>query len=73
VVPSAVLLAFGVVMGAVFVWDLGGLASRVRERLEARSLDGAFYRRMPSWFLRAFGIWCFVFGIGQFAFVVTFR
>jgi hypothetical protein len=71
VIPSAVLLVFGVVMGTVFIWDLGGFASRMRQRLEERSFDGAFYRRMPAWALRAFGIWAMVFGIGQFVYIVT--
>jgi hypothetical protein len=48
VIPSAVLLVFGVVMGTALIWDLGGFASRMRQRLEERSFDGALYRRMPS-------------------------
>lgn len=70
-VLDSLMLAFFVVMGVAFFWDLGGFASRMRERLEARPLTGAFYRRMPPWFLQAFGIWSIVFGIGCFVFVAT--
>jgi hypothetical protein len=67
-IGSAVLLAFAVAMGVVNLWDAGGLASKMRERLEDRGWW------MPSWWERVFGVWCFVFGIGQFIFLyVTTR
>jgi hypothetical protein len=31
----------------------------------------AWYRRLPPWYFRAFGVWCFVFGIGQLIFVIA--
>lgn len=65
-VPFAVLLVFSVVIGIAFILDLGGIGSRLRERLENRYRDGEFYERMPRWAMRAFGIWCVVIGIGQF-------
>ena len=67
-IPSAVLLAFAVLMGIVFIWDLGGLARRMRESLAGLPLGGALYRRMPTWTLRAFGVWWVIFGIGQFVY-----
>jgi hypothetical protein len=70
VIPSAVLLVFGVLMGAALIWDLGGFASRMREGLEGQALGGVLYRRLPTWTLRAFGIWCVIFGIGQFFYLL---
>jgi hypothetical protein len=74
-VGSVVLLVLGLVMGAVAIWDVRGLASSMRGRLEERSVIGAAYKRMPSWTFRAFGVWCVVFGVGQFAivYIVTRR
>jgi hypothetical protein len=70
VIPSAVLLVFGVLMGTALIWDLGGFASRMRQGLEGLSLGGMFYRRMPNWTIHAFGIWCVIFGIGQFVYIL---
>lgn len=66
---SVVLLVMAVAMGVVAIWDVGGQATTMRARLEAMPVLGAAYRRMPSWTFRAFGVWCFVFGIGQLVFV----
>jgi hypothetical protein len=55
--------------GVVAIWDLGGLASTVRERRSAMPVLGASYRRLPSWAFRAFGIWCILFGIGQLIYI----
>jgi hypothetical protein len=66
VVPSFVVLVGSLVLGAVLHWDVRGYATRSRQRFEARALDGALYRKLPAWTFRAFGVWCFVFGIGQF-------
>jgi hypothetical protein len=63
------LLVLAVAMGVVAVWDLGGLATTMRTRLDALPLLGASYARLPSWTFRAFGVWCIVFGIGQLIFV----
>jgi hypothetical protein len=41
----------------------------MRARLEAMPVLSPSYRRLPSWTFRAFGVWCFVFGIGQLIFV----
>jgi hypothetical protein len=64
-----VLLVVAAAMGVVAIWDVGGLATTMRARLEAMPVLGASYRRLPSWTFRAFGVWCFVFGIGQLVFV----
>ena len=63
--PSLILI-FSLTWGIILFWDVRGYATRVRRQTEARRFDGALYRKLPSWWLRAFGIWCFVFGIGQF-------
>ena len=60
---SVVLLVGAVAIRVVNIWDVGGLASRMRARLEARR----YYPPIPSWWERVFGIRCFVFGIGQAA------
>jgi len=64
--PVMIMLVLSLVTGVVFCWDVHGYATRFRQRLEARTLDGALFRRLPTWTFRAFGVWCFVFGIGQF-------
>jgi hypothetical protein len=66
---SVVLLVVAIAMGALAIWDIGRLATTMRARLEAMPMAGASYRRLPSWTFRAFGVWCFVFGIGQLVFV----
>jgi len=58
-----------IALGVVAIRDIGGLATITRTRLEAMPVAGASYRRLPSWTFRAFGVWCFVFGIGQLAVV----
>ena len=72
-IGSAILLLFCLAMGATFFWNLGGSATRMDKRLQAMSGYGPLYRRlpMPSWAFRAFGIWCVVFGIGQFIYVAA--
>jgi hypothetical protein len=67
-VPSTILLVYAVTMGAVFWWDVRGIARRMRTRFESRGFDGVLYRALPTWAFRAFGAWCFVFGVGQFVF-----
>jgi hypothetical protein len=62
-----VLLVFAVAIGVVNIWDVGGLASKMRARLEARR----YYPPIPSWWERVFGVWCFVFGIGQLIFFIA--
>ena len=54
-------------MGVAFFWDVRGFASLMRRRMEAGPFGG-LYRRLPSWTYRAFGVWCFAFGFGQFAY-----
>ena len=71
VIGSAVLLVAAFAMGAAFIWNLGGFADRMRQGLEDAPLAGVLYRRMPSWTLRAFGIWCLIFGIGQLTFFLV--
>ena len=61
----------GVAIGVVCIWDVGGLATMMRARLEERSVMRAWYRRLPSWTFRAFGVWCIVFGIGQLIYVIA--
>jgi len=68
---SVFLLVLALMMGVTAIWDLGGLATGVRARLDAAPLLGGAYRRLPPWTFRAFGIWCIVFGIGQLIFVAT--
>jgi hypothetical protein len=65
-IPSLVLLVYAWGLGAVFFWDVRGMATRTRRRYEARALYNARYWKLPSWAFRAFGIWCFVFGVGEF-------
>jgi hypothetical protein len=62
---SVLLLVLAVAMGVVAIWDVGGLVTTMRARLDAMPMLGASYRRLPSWVFRAFGVWCIVFGIGQ--------
>jgi hypothetical protein len=69
--PSVVFLVFAVGMGVVFIWDVGGAASAMRGRLEAKSRMRAWYKRLPPWTFRAFGVWSVVFGIGQLIFVIA--
>ena len=51
---SVVLLVVAVAMGVVFIWDVGGAATAMRARLEAKSMMGAWHRRLPPWTFRAF-------------------
>ena len=67
--PVIIMLVLSLVMGVVLCWDVRGCATEFRQRLEARAIDGALFRRLPAWTFRAFGAWCFVFGIGQFVFL----
>jgi hypothetical protein len=60
------MLVYAWALGAAFFWDVRGVATRARRKFEARALDGGLYRKLPSWAFRAFGIWCFVFGVGEF-------
>ena len=73
VAGSVLLFVFAVAMGAAFTWDIGGLATKMRQRLEAKSIFGDLYKRMPSWTFRAFGVWCFVCGIGWLIYVYSLR
>ena len=70
--PS-ILLVVCLAMGAGFFWDIRGFAAAARRRFEERRFDGALHRKLPSWAYRAFGIWCFAFGIGQFLFAALKR
>ena len=70
---SVLLLVLSVAMGAVAIWDFGGLATTVRRRLSAMPVLGALYRRTPSWAFRAFGVWYILFGIGQLMFSMPSR
>jgi len=56
-------------MGAGFFWDIRGFATHMRARVEAQPITGRLNRLLPSWFYRAFGVWCFVFGTGVFVFL----
>jgi hypothetical protein len=62
---SVVLLVLAVAMGVAFIGDVGGTATKMRSRLETRSMMRAWCKRLPPWTFRAFGVWCIVFGIGQ--------
>lgn len=67
-IPSILLLVYAWGVGAAFLWDVRGVATRVRRKWEARALEGAMLgRQLPSWAFRAFALWCFVFGVGEFA------
>ena len=66
VIGPSILLISSLAMGVGFFWDVRSFATAVRRRFEERSFDGALHRKLPSWAYRAFGAWCFVFGIGQF-------
>jgi hypothetical protein len=70
-VGSVIFLVLAVAMGVVCIWDVGGAATAVRQRLDERSMMRAWYRRLPPWYFRAFGVWCFVFGIGQLIFFLV--
>lgn len=63
IVPVLFFVA-AVAMGATFIWDIGGLASKMRADLDESPLHGALHRRLPSWAYRAFGVWCIIFGTG---------
>jgi hypothetical protein len=73
VIQSAVLLVFAVAMGVALLWDPGGIAGRWRQGMERQAERAIVSQRIPAgWTLRAFGIWCVAFGIGQFIyFAVT--
>ena len=71
VAGSVLLFVFAVVMGVTFTGDIGGLATKMRQRLEERSIFGYLYKRMPSWMFRAFGVWRFVCGIGWLIYVYS--
>ena len=68
---SVVFLVLCVAIGVVCIWDVGGLATMMRSRLETRSVMRAWYRRLPPWTFRAFGVWGIVFGIGQLTYVIA--
>lgn len=70
-VPAAIFLALCAVTGAVFLFDLGGFASRMRQGIEQQRPFGAAHQRLPAWTFRAFGAWCVVFGIGMFIFLTA--
>lgn len=62
---SILLFVFSFAMGIAFIWDVGGVASRMSARLVARdTVYAALYRRAP-WLNQAFGIWCILFSIGE--------
>jgi hypothetical protein len=62
----------GTAMGIAFIWDVGGLASRMSARLVVRDpVYGALYRRVP-WLNRAFGVWCILFSVGELVFFYCF-
>jgi energy-coupling factor transporter transmembrane protein EcfT len=69
--PSVVFLLVALAMGVVFIWDVGRVATAMRARLEERSMMRAWYKRLPPWTFRAFGVWCVVFGIGQLIFFIA--
>lgn len=62
---SVAILVVALAMGSVFIWDIGGFATRMREGLD-HGIGGRLYRRLPRWTMRAFGYWCVLLGIGQF-------
>lgn len=64
---SIVILVIALAMGVALIWDIQRLASRMREGVESGPLGG-LHKRLPSWTYRAFGIWCVLFGCGQFAY-----
>ena len=66
---SVIILALGLVIGVVAIWDVGGLATTMRNRLEGLPLLGGSYGRLPSWMFRAFGVWCVAFAVGQLVYV----
>jgi len=62
------ILVVCVAMGVTFIWDVGGLASRMRARLDWDPGYRALYRRVP-WMDRVIGVWWIAFGIGQLIYV----
>ena len=66
IVAALALKLLPLALGGGFFWDVRGFATAMRRRLEERSFDGALHKRLPSWAYRAFGVWCFIFGIAQF-------
>ena len=66
---SVLLLVLAVAIGVVSIWDVGGVVTAMRARLEAMPVLGASHRRLPSWVFRAFGVWCIVFGVAQFIYL----
>jgi hypothetical protein len=63
-VPQVILMVFGVALGVVLLTDFKGLATGMLEQTRWRR-DGGWVNA-PNWVARAFAVWCFVFGIGQF-------
>jgi hypothetical protein len=63
-IGSVLFCAAVIAIGIAFIWDIGGLASKMRVRAEESPVSGGLYRRMPSWAFRAFGVWWIICGIG---------
>jgi hypothetical protein len=72
-VIALVFLVFGVAMGVVLIWDIGGVATRMRAEAEEQPFTGSLMKRMPSWTFRAFGIWCVAFGVGFCIWALTLQ
>jgi hypothetical protein len=66
------LFVFCIASGIAFIWNIGGLATRMRASLERDPKYVALFGRLP-WLPRAFfGAWCIVFGIGQLIYFYGF-
>ena len=66
------LLVLAVATGVAFIGDVGGgTATKTGAALETRSMMRAWYKRLPPWTFRAFGVSGIVFGIGQLIYVIA--
>jgi hypothetical protein len=56
VIGPVLVLVLAVAIGIAVIWNIGGVLTRMRARLNAMPLLGATYGRLPSWVFRAFGV-----------------
>jgi hypothetical protein len=66
---SVLLFVFGIAMGIGFIWDIGGVASRMHAQLERDPKYDGLYK---PWWPRAFGVWAILFSVGQLVYFYGF-
>lgn len=50
------------VTGIVFIADIGQFGTKMLVRVKEKPVSGRLYARWPSWTMRAFGVWCLIWG-----------